>query len=227
MNSTIRASWSKSSRMLDFGQGAVPADAAAMRKARDLVPNLKPVPLGLAPSFGFGDRIGLATPGHVRSLAASAKTKSILPIFPQQSIREMTRTGRSAQQVMDEALHGMLAAGYTGPTGADADHLKTEADVDITAAAGFCFFTIDPSEDVDPKADNYTEAEVRARFAQVREQAPWFDSYKGRKITLTTGTVLSFDEISCMRAAVKYGRAIVRVLRIAKTHRHGHARRRL
>lgn len=216
MSNTVRADWSKGTRTLDFGQGPVPADAAAMRRAREMMPSLKPVPLGLSPSFGFGDRIGLATPGHVRSLAASAKGRSILPIFPQQSIREMTRTGRSAQQVMDEALHGMLAAGYTGPTGADADHLKTEADVDVTAAAGFCFFTIDPSEDVDPKADNYTEAELRAGFAKVRGEVPWFDSYKGRKLTLSTGTVLSFDEASCMRAAVKYGRAIARVLRIAR-----------
>ena len=26
------------------------------------------VTLGLAPSFGFGDRIGLATPGHVEAM---------------------------------------------------------------------------------------------------------------------------------------------------------------
>jgi hypothetical protein len=26
------------------------------------------VTLGLSPSFGFGDRIGLATPGHVESM---------------------------------------------------------------------------------------------------------------------------------------------------------------
>ena len=33
---------------------------------------LKCVPLGLAPSFGFGDRIGLATPGHVEAMKRSA-----------------------------------------------------------------------------------------------------------------------------------------------------------
>ena len=43
-------------------------------------PALRPVPLGLAPSFGFGDRIGLATPGHVRAM--QDKGAGITPIFP-------------------------------------------------------------------------------------------------------------------------------------------------
>lgn len=47
--------------------------------------------LGLAPSFGLGDRtIGLATPGHVAAMKRSAG--AIEPIFPQQSIGEMSRT---------------------------------------------------------------------------------------------------------------------------------------
>src|SRR5689334_17170094 len=103
--------------------------------------------LGLSPSFGFGDRIGLATPGHVEAMRRAGE--GIAPIFPQQSIREMARTGRSPQHVMDDALRGMRRAGWTGTTGADADHLKTTEDVDATAAVGFTFFTIDPSEHVD------------------------------------------------------------------------------
>jgi len=108
--------------------------------------------LGLAPSFGFGDRIGLATPGHVAAMKRSGN--GIEPIFPQQSIREMTRTQRTAQQVMDDALQGAQAAGWDGRIGADADHLKTPADVDVTVDAGFTFFTIDPSDDVDQQADD-------------------------------------------------------------------------
>src|SRR3954471_23072194 len=100
------------------------------------------VTLGLEPSFGFGDRIGLATPGHVEAMRRSGA--GIAPIFPQQSIREMARTGRSPATVMDDALNGMRQAGWDGPTGADADHLKTFEDVDATAAVGFTFFTIDP-----------------------------------------------------------------------------------
>src|SRR5262245_8022898 len=92
----------------------------------------RPTVLGLAPSFGFGDRLGLATPGHVEALRR-VRSNSILPIFAQQSIREMTRTRRSPEQVMADAQAGAQRAGYAGPRGADADHLKTTQDVDRTA----------------------------------------------------------------------------------------------
>ena len=43
-------------------------------------------PLGISPSFGFGDRLGLATPGHIAALQNSSL--NIHPIFAQQSVRE-------------------------------------------------------------------------------------------------------------------------------------------
>ena len=166
----------------------------------------KPIPLGLNPSFGFGDRIGCATPGHV--LAMQQHGSGIHPIYPQQSIREMTRTDRSPEQVMADALSGMQAAGWEGPIGADADHLKTADDVDRTAAAGFTFFTIDPSDHVDEHADGYDQATLEARFAELRPEIDWFDRYCGKTIRLATGTAIEITEAAAMRAAVKYGRAI-------------------
>ena len=35
--------------------------------------SLTPQPLGLAPSFGFGDRLGLATAGHVAAMRAAVE----------------------------------------------------------------------------------------------------------------------------------------------------------
>lgn len=173
-----------------------------------------PTPLGLAPSFGFGDRIGVATPGHVAAMKRCGA--GIAPIFPQQSIREMARTSRTPQQVMDDAMRGAAAAGWTGPIGADADHLKTPEDVNVTAAVGFTFFTIDPSGNVDQQADNYDEATVRQRFANVAKDVRWFDDYKGRSVSLSTGTKIELDELACMRAAVKYGKAIEQTISLAK-----------
>ena len=81
MGSSLRAFWENGTRMLDFGDGKpVAADEGAMKRARE-VAKLKAVPLGLAASFGYGDRIGLATPGHVAADGekASEKGKGILP----------------------------------------------------------------------------------------------------------------------------------------------------
>ncbi len=166
--------------------------------------------LGLSPSVGFGDRIGLATPGHVEAMRRAGA--GIAPVFPQQSIREMARTCRTPGRVMADALAGMNEAGWTGGTGADADHLKTPADVDATAAAGFTFFTIDPSEDVDGHADDHDEPTLRARFAGLRGEVDWLDTYRGKSVRLDTGTAVELDERACLRAAVKYGHALNRAI---------------
>ena len=163
-------------------------------------------PIGLSASFGFGDRIGLATPGHIAAMRRSGE--GIVPIFAQQSIREMTRTSRTPEQVMGDALQAMETAGWTEPHGADADHLKNPEDVDVTAAAGFTFFTIDPSDHVDQQADDYDEATLRTRFQEVGDLSPWTAGYIGKECKLSSGTTIRFDELSVIRAAVKYGHAI-------------------
>ena len=171
------------------------------------------VTLGLSPSFGFGDRIGLATPGHVEAMKRAGS--GIDPIFPQQSIREMARTSRTPDQVMHDAYQGARKAGWADRIGADADHLKTPDDVDVTAAAGFTFFTIDPSDHVDRHADDYDEPTVRDKFAEVADEVDWIVQYQGRSIGLATGTTIDLDEQACLRAAVKYGRAINHALALA------------
>ena len=57
-------------------------NAAALRSQLSW---LHPRPLGLATSAGLGDRLGLATPGHVRAVRAVGG--QIAPIFAQQSMR--------------------------------------------------------------------------------------------------------------------------------------------
>ena len=84
---------------------------------------MAPQTLGLRPSFGFGDRLGSATPGHVEAMRRAGE--GISPIFAQQSIREMARTDRSPQQVMGDAVGGMAAAGWSGISGIES--LKLDA----------------------------------------------------------------------------------------------------
>ncbi|MCX6549409.1 MAG: tagaturonate epimerase family protein [Acidobacteria bacterium] len=188
-----------------------PRNAAAARAA---LPWLRPVPIGLMTSAGFGDRLGLATPGHVRALRSVGG--HIAPIFAQQSIREMTRTGRTPQQVIDDAMWGAFEAGWTSGYGADADHLKTAADISSCAAAGFTFFTIDPGEHVDDRADTATLDELRAAWdvlpwARLEDDAASLRArYAGASFDVE-GTRIVFDERTVMKAAVKYGRAIAHV----------------
>src|SRR5580704_4003274 len=100
----------------------------------------QPSVLGLKKSFGFGDRLGLATPGHL----AAVKKSDFAPIFAQQSVREMERTKRTPREVLSAAQSALAKLGCALSWGADADHHKTAADVQQSAAAGFTLFTIDP-----------------------------------------------------------------------------------
>jgi hypothetical protein len=199
-----------------------PKNAAALRRHLEW---LRPRPLGTRTSAGLGDRLGLATPGHVRAVRAVGGAAVIAPIFPQQSIREMTRTGRTPTEVMDDATWGMFAEGWCDGTGADADHLKTTADIDACLAVGFSMFTIDPGEHVDPSADTSDAATLRARAAGL----PWADltdsedamrrRYLGQS-TVVEHLTITFDEVTLLRAAVKYGRAVAHVARMARHLRH-------
>lgn len=171
----------------------------------------RPQLLGLKASFGYGDRLGLATPGHI---AASRNTR-FLPIFAQQSVREMARTQRTPQEVMAAAQRGIRAEGWTGIWGADADHLKTRDDVNQLAAAGFTFFTIDPSAHVQNQADHFSQTEL-ARAVEGVIRAGVFESLKELDHLYLSQThdlpglgKLTFaDRRLLHRAVVKYGRAI-------------------
>ena len=175
---------------------------------------LKPQPLGLAGSFGFGDRLGLATPGHLAALRQAGG--SIKGIFAQQSIREMTRTNRTADQVMRCAVEALAATEFDDVWGADADHLKTPDDVDVTAEAGFVFFTIDPSGHVDQSADDYDAATLDAKFKQIAPDVPWVDTYRGRTVRIGDGPTIEFDEYTVRKAAVKYGKALDHAIELAR-----------
>jgi hypothetical protein len=178
----------------------------------------QPSLLGLEPSFGFGDRLGLATPGH----HAALRHGKLLPVFAQQSVRELARTQRKAPEVLAAAQAGITASNYTGVWGADADHLKTREDVETLAAAGFTFFTIDPSAYVQNQADVLTGNDLQSAVQQVINNGA-FESisqveslYLGKSFDLGNNIALSFgDRVQLLRAVVKYGAAIAYAAQMA------------
>jgi hypothetical protein len=192
-----------------------PADGRGADWLRRAIPHLEARPLGLARSAGFGDRLGLATAGHIRSV----RKFRMAPIFAQQSVRENERTGRSPREVLDDAMWGVLQEGWTADWGADADHLKTVAHAEAFAAAGYSFFTVDPGEHV----DNAAGAATPAALARALQGLPWSElettrsdlerSLCGRPLDLGDFQVRPAPE-EILRAAAKYGRAVAHTVRL-------------
>jgi hypothetical protein len=173
----------------------------------------KPVTLGLVDSFGFGDRLGLANPAHVRSLMNS----KFKPVFAQQSIRELKRTGRTPADVMDAAVWAVFQEGFESGFGADADHLKTIQDIDMMVKNGFRMFTFDPGayvhneadtlldEQLDEHIQNQNWKELRTNYDQLLSE------YVGKEIKINDDFSINANENNLKRAIIKYSDAIVHI----------------
>ena len=189
-----------------------PENALALRSA---LPWLQPSRFGLHTSVGFGDRLGLATPGHVRALKAVGA--AINPVFAQQSIREMGRCHRTPRNVVDDATWGAFQAGWTKPVGGDADHLEQLEDIDDTAAAGFVFYTLDPKAEVDPEAEHADAAAIQRKVEALdwagldSDLATFTKTYVGRRIDLEREAI-ELDEESVLRAMAKYGPSLAHAM---------------
>jgi hypothetical protein len=182
-------------------------NAIAMRSA---LPSTASVACGARGSIGIGDRLGIATPAHVRALRGS----NLFPFLAQQSIREMNRTGRNPEDVIDDTSWGVFQEGWKEGFGSDADHLKATHDIDRCIRAGFNMFTVDPGDYVDNKADSDSPDTLRQKVEKLpwdllRTKAAELESiYMSKPFTLSDSSTLTFSTADILRAASKYGRAI-------------------
>jgi hypothetical protein len=170
-----------------------------------------PVTIGLQNSFGFGDRLGLANPAHLRSLSEN----KFKPVLAQQSIRELIRTNRTPLEVMDAAVWAVFQEGYHQGFGADADHLKTTEDIDLMVKSGFKMFTFDPGDYVHNEADKVSEE----KLGELISKQNWkglktnidhlISEYVNKEIRISESYLIKAKDINLKRALIKYGDALV------------------
>lgn len=162
-------------------------------------------------TVGVGDRLGIATPGHIRSF----KNSHAKPVLAQQSKRELDLTGRNYEKVLDDVCYAVFQEGYQGGFGADGDHLKTIADIQDALKCGYTMITLDCSEKIGRGIEKLTSAEAEAAYKSLPA------SYRNRiesdylsKGFLIGNETLSFskeDLISCTliyRDAVEFVREV-------------------
>jgi len=175
---------------------------------REIFPFLSPSTCGKRASFGSGDRLGTVTPAHIQAY----KDRNIFPILAQQSVREMTRTERNWQSVLDEVIWGCFEAGYEGPFGADADHVKEIKDIQGAIDVGYTMFTIDPSDQVNDNVPNLTKRELEELYNPIPERKKLEKLYLGKTYTVS-GHKLQFTQEDLVISVLTYYKALKHVIK--------------
>ena len=112
---------------------------------RTLFPFTAPVPiLSCDRTIGVGDRLGIACPGHIRAF----EKYDALPVFAQQSMRELTLLNRNYDEVLDCVTFSVYREGFRRGFGADGDHLKNPKEIEYALNSGYTMITLDCSEHI-------------------------------------------------------------------------------
>ena len=146
-------------------------------------------------SFGLGDRLGIAAPGHIKLF----ERYDACPVFAQQSIRELNLTGRTYEDVLDAASFAVFREDFQKVWGADGDHLKTVADVEYALSLGFTMITLDCSDHI---KNGVTEANAPPAAEKYKTK------YLGKQFDIGEGVVVGFTEAELKTTAAIYGAAI-------------------
>lgn len=183
---------------------------------RKLFPFTAPKPvLSQKRTFGVGDRLGIATPGHLRVF----EQYDALPILAQQSIRELNLTKRTFADVLDSVTFAVFREDFQRGFGADGDHLKTDAEVEYALSNGYTMITLDCSEHIRNDIEAMTNEQVDAAY---RANAEWEKIYCGKTFAVEDQQV-TFGEQEFRRACLIYAAALDHAVHIYETYIKGNA----
>ncbi len=170
-------------------------------------PYTRPVSLRKFDStIGLGDRLGVASPGHIEVI----QDYNVGPVLAQQSIRELTLTGRTFEDVLGDAVWAVFQEGYRGGFGADGDHLKSRDEVKLALDAGYTMITLDCSEHINGIA-GFSRHDVERMYMGLLDKGTrdrLESQFLSGEFKLGSGLTLRLSEDALRANAVIYQKAI-------------------
>ena len=175
------------------GKNVVELTHEAANTLRRLFPFTAPVPvLNRDRSVGVGDRLGIACAGHIRVF----EKYDAMPVFAQQSIRELNLTNRTYENVLDTVTFSVFRENYTRGFGADGDHLKKPEDIAYALGLGFTMITLDLSDHIHADADGFYSQDVQGIYLgktfRVEDNEISFTEAELRRVMGIYGDALDF-----------------------------------
>ncbi|MCL2222143.1 MAG: tagaturonate epimerase family protein [Oscillospiraceae bacterium] len=157
-------------------------------------------------TIGLGDRLGVASPGHIRVI----RDLDVFPVLAQQSMRELNLTGRTYDDVLAAAVWAVFREGYTKGYGADGDHLKTHEEVKNALDCGFSMITLDCSEHIRNDFVSAPQSEVDAQYSQLSQTltSAMEKEYLNKNFPLGDGLSIEYNEADFRRMVLVYLPAI-------------------
>ena len=174
---------------------------------RSIFPFTNPVcHQGIPITIGLGDRLGLASAGHIRLL----KGKNVFPVLAQQSIRELNLTNRAYEDVLSAASWAVFQEGYTSGFGADGDHLKTAEEIKMALECGFTMITLDCSEHINNNISSLSNSEIDRLYEKIfeKDKQQLEAKYLGKSFKISKNKTIHFSEDEFKKTVLIYLEAI-------------------
>jgi hypothetical protein len=167
---------------------------------------------GFSVTLGLGDRLGIATPGHIQAV----RDLDVFPVLAQQSMRELDLTGRMYDDVLAAAVWAVFREGYEKGYGADGDHLKTHDEVKHALSYGYTMITLDCSEHIRNDFTDMPQTEVNGHYAALQKDVTTMleKKYLNKSFPIGNNAKIEFDEADFRRIVLIYLPAINHALNI-------------
>jgi hypothetical protein len=183
-----------------------PQNSENARALREHFPHTAPSTAGAhRSSFGLGDRLGVASPGHIPLF----REGDVTPVLAQQSLRELDLMDRDYTEVIDAASWAVFNTGFEGAWVADGDHLKSVDAVVSALKQGCTMITADLSDHL---AFDYMDADIQTVTNAYRHLDPALRNNIEERfrndVRLADGSILVFDPETRQRIALTYGLAL-------------------
>ena len=165
-------------------------------------------------SLGLGDRLGIASEGHIRLM----KNLDVTPVLAQQSVRELTLTDRTYEDVIDSASWAVFKEGFEKSWSADGDHLKSADWVVKALNIGFTMITADVSDFMHNEFADMDEAGLKEHYSRldINYVEGIEKKYLGHPVKLDTGDKVEFSKKDLMISVQVYKDAVDHALSLYK-----------
>lgn len=129
-----------------------------------------------------------------------------MPVFAQQSVRELNLTNRSFEAVLDDVSWAVFQEGYEDGFAADADHLKNKNEVETALDIGYTMITLDCTDYINNLREGITFQELKAQYEEIADYLKdgLESQYLNKTFVLGSNHELEYNKMNFYKIVLTY-----------------------